>query len=70
MNRKHICPDTNKLENGTWTKNEKNKDIVNYIKNAKKFQCTGGDCVVSINNVIKTPPTLRTYKDGKPLILE
>ena len=45
-------------------------EIVNYIKNAKKFQCTGGDCVVSINNVIKTPPTLRTYKDGKPLILE
>lgn len=33
FNRKNICPDTNKLENGTWAKNPINKDIINYIKN-------------------------------------
>ena len=33
--RKRICPDTNKLETGTWTKNELNKPIINYIK--KRF---------------------------------
>lgn len=45
-------------------------NLINYIKNTNKFECTGGNCVVSDNNLIKTPPTLRTYKDGKPLILE
>lgn len=33
FNRTHICPDTNKLDTGLWTKNPINKDIVNYIKN-------------------------------------
>lgn len=32
MNRKHICPDTNKLETGLWAKNGKNKNIIYYIK--------------------------------------
>ena len=32
-NRTHICPDTNKLELGSWTKNPKNANIVCYIKN-------------------------------------
>lgn len=32
MNKKHICPDTNKLETGLWAKNEKNKNIIYYIK--------------------------------------
>ena len=54
------------LEKGKPTTN----DIVNYIQNSKKFDCVGGDCVVVENNMIKTPPTQRTYKDGKPLILE
>lgn len=31
-NRKNICPDTNKLENGSWAKNPINNDIINYIK--------------------------------------
>ena len=30
-NRKNFCPDTNKLENGLWTKNDKNKMIVDYV---------------------------------------
>lgn len=33
FNKKNICPDTNKLENGLWSKNPINKNIVNYIKN-------------------------------------
>ena len=32
FNRKHICPDTNKLDTGLWAKNKINKDIVYYIK--------------------------------------
>ena len=30
-NRTNFCPDTNKLENGSWSKNEKNKMIIRYV---------------------------------------
>lgn len=57
MNRKHICPDTNKLENGTWTKNEKNKDIVNYIKNRYKNSSSIEENLYWLYNNLEKRPT-------------
>ena len=56
FNRTHICPDTNKLDNGLWTKNEINKDIVYYIKHRFDNSCNIEENLYWLyNNLDKRP---------------